>query len=175
MKASIQRRVLSSSLLILCAFLGLAAFALDTANRHRSQVALESRLQAHIFTLLAAAREDAAGRMRMPEVLTVPDFNRPDSGLFAQVVGEDGTYAWRSASLLGRTPYPIEQRQPGEVKVQQGPGLYRMEQGVSWEDLQGTALHYTLSAAVDAAPYLARAPPPSHSHRLLRKAACSAR
>ena len=99
---SIHSRLLLVASLVLVAFLGLGALALDNAFRESVERATRERLQGYIYALLGAAEEDAQGRMRFPEKLPDPRFSNPDSGLYAQVNGEAGDYLWSSASLVGR-------------------------------------------------------------------------
>ncbi|MGB5652143.1 MAG: histidine kinase, partial [Sedimenticolaceae bacterium] len=61
MSRSITRRLLASNLLILAAFLGFAGAALDRAFRSSTESATRDQLQAHIYTLLSAAKEDERG------------------------------------------------------------------------------------------------------------------
>ena len=101
MTLSITRRLLVSNLLALAAFLGLAGMTLDRAFRSSVETAAREELQAHVYTLLTAATTDEQGRMRLPEQLAAPAFNAPDSGLYAEVRGEQDQYLWRSRSLIG--------------------------------------------------------------------------
>ena len=57
MSRSIARRLLLSNLVILSAFLGLAAVALDRAFRSSLETAAQQALQAHLCALLAAAEK----------------------------------------------------------------------------------------------------------------------
>jgi two-component system sensor histidine kinase PhoQ len=149
---SIERRLLLSNLLILIAFLGLAAVALDRAYRSSLETAAGQQLQAHLYTLLAAAQESESGRMRLPTLLATPGFNQPDSGLYALVSGEQGDYRWRSASLLGRPDLPIADMPPGSRRFRLTATLALLEQGITWEDNAGVPRHYSLSIALDRAP-----------------------
>jgi two-component system sensor histidine kinase PhoQ len=148
---SITHRLLVSNLVILAAFLGLAGAALDRAFRASAETAVREQLQAHVYTLLTAAQEDERGRMRLPEALAAPAFNRPDSGLYAEVEGEDGGYHWRSGSLIGRDDRLLDPAQPGETRFRVEPGRLVFDQGVSWEDDAGTPIRYSLSVAIDGA------------------------
>lgn len=153
MSLSIARRLLLSNLVILIAFLGLAAVALDRAFRSSLETAAQQALQAHLYTLLAAAGESDSGRMRLPAVLSTPDFNRPDSGLYALVVGEGSDYRWRSASLLGRDDLPQRPMAPGASRSRFTPDLVLLEQGIAWEDNVGNPIDYTFSIALARAPF----------------------
>jgi two-component system, OmpR family, sensor histidine kinase PhoQ len=152
LSGSIRQRLLISNLLILSIFLGLAGAALDRAYRTSSETALQERLQAHVYVLLAAAVEDDAGRMRLPGILPTPDFNRPDSGLYAAVSGEDGAYRWQSGSLLGRPDPAFAALDPGQGRFQLTDTEARLTEGVSWEDDAGRQQRYTLLIAADRQP-----------------------
>ncbi len=150
MGPSINRRLITNSLLILAGFLGLAGLALDRAYRTSAETAVREQLQAHVYTLLSAADEDENGRMRMPEILTAPAFNQPDSGLYAEVGGERGTYHWRSASLLGRPTRLLSTSAPGETRFRLTDQLVVFDQGIAWEDDFGEPIPYSLSVAMDS-------------------------
>ncbi len=149
MPHSITHRLLVSNLLVLVTFLGLAGAALDRAFRSSSETAVRERLQAHVYTLLATAEADEQGRMRLPEALSAPAFNAPDSGLYAEVAGEDGAYRWRSASMIGSALGLARGADPGETSFHLSPGLATLEFGVAWEDDAGKEIHYSLAVASD--------------------------
>jgi two-component system sensor histidine kinase PhoQ len=149
MSPSITRRLLTSNLLVLAGFLGLAGVALDRAYRTSVETAVREQLQAHIYTLLTAAGEDERGRMRLPEALTAPAFNQPDSGLYAEVEGEDGAYRWRSGSLLGRSDRLLTAARPGETRFRITDQLTLFDQGISWDDDFGASISYSLTVAMD--------------------------
>ncbi|MBT8428679.1 MAG: histidine kinase, partial [Gammaproteobacteria bacterium] len=150
MSPSITRRLLTSNLLVLAGFLGLAGVALDRAYRTSVETAVREQLQAHIYTLLTAAGEDERGRMRLPEALAAPAFNQPDSGLYAEVEGEDGAYRWRSGSLLGRSDRLLTATRPGETQFRITDRLTLFDQGISWDDDFGTPMSYSLTVAMDS-------------------------
>ena len=152
MSGSISRRLLGGSGLVVFAFLGLAGIALDTAYRKSTEQAALAQLQAHIYTLLATAEEDARGRPRLPQNLPAPRFNRPDSGLYAEVHGSGDSYHWRSASLLARDSATVGRLDIGETRLHRQHELLRLEQGIGWEDLHGNTLPYVFSVAMDTAP-----------------------
>lgn len=149
MGPSIARRLVSSSLLILAGFLGLAGIALDRAYRASAETAVRQQLQAHVYTLLSAAGEDEQGRMRLPDALTAPAFNQPDSGLYAEVEGETGAYRWRSASLLGRKQRLVTPSRPGETRFRLSGQLAVFDQGIAWDDDYGESVPYSLTVAMD--------------------------
>ncbi|WP_245832114.1 hypothetical protein [Solemya velesiana gill symbiont] len=102
---SIHLRLLLAASLVLAAFLGLGAYALDRAFTESTETATRERLLGYVYALLAAADEDGRGRMRLPMALPDPRFSSPDSGLYARVVGTDDKFSWRSPSLVGRSSF----------------------------------------------------------------------
>ncbi|MCU7906966.1 MAG: histidine kinase [Candidatus Thiodiazotropha sp. (ex Epidulcina cf. delphinae)] len=153
---SIHQRLLLAASLVLSAFFGLTGLALDKAFRSASEEALQARLFSSVYALLAAAEEGEQGQLRMPEVLTDPRFNRPDSGLYAQVSGIAGQYLWRSGSSLGRSLDFSQNMSPGESKLERfklADGLAMgLSFGVVWEDFNGRELQYVLAVAEDLKP-----------------------
>ncbi len=152
---SLHGRLLAASFAILAGFLGVAGIALDQAFRRSAETALRERLMGYVYALLAAADEDARGRMVLPEVLPDPRFSNPDSGLYAVVVGSDG-YRWQSPSLTGRSADFIELQAPGSRHytrgASDGQALHVLDYGVSWEDDSGREIRYTLAVGMDVAP-----------------------
>ncbi len=157
---SLQFRLLLVASLVLLAFLGLGALALDQAFRESARNGLREALKAQVFALLGAADEDQAGRMRLPDNLPNPRFATPDSGLYALVVGEGGDYRWRSFSLLGRQPWPVEPRPPGEwnylLLEHPGEQLMVLEFGLAWEGFDGREWDYTLAVAASTTGMLSQ-------------------
>lgn len=148
---SLHSRLLLVASLVLASFLGLGALALDQAFRTSGEEAMRERLQGQVYLLLGAATEDAEGRMRLPDTLPDPRLSNPDSGLYAQVTGENGEYVWKSFSLIGREMVFLSQQGAGVrhfVKKRfNGEEFYLINFGVLWEDLQGRELAYTLAVA----------------------------
>jgi len=149
MQPSITRRLLLVSTALVAAFAGLAGWSLDSAFRHASETALVEQLQARVYTLLATAREDARGRPRLPQALPDPAFNRPDSGRYARVVGENGEYRWQSPSLLGRDLPTSPPPAVGQRRIRHLGHLLVLEQTVAWEDFTGMPIPYTFTIAAD--------------------------
>ncbi len=149
MQSSITRRLLLVSTTLVAAFAGLAGWSLDSAFRHASKTVLIEQLQAHVYTLLATAREDARGRPRLPQALPDPVFNRPDSGRYARVVGENGAYRWQSPSLLGRDLPTSPPPAVGQRRIRHLGHLLVLEQTVAWEDFTGAPIPYTFTIAAD--------------------------
>jgi two-component system, OmpR family, sensor histidine kinase PhoQ len=158
-RLSIHQRLLLAASLVLTAFLGFTGLALDKAFRSSGEEALQARLFSSVYALLAAAQEGPGGVLTMPDVLTDPRFNRPDSGLYAMVSGKQTGYRWHSASALGRQPEFLHPVEPGKSKIERVelPGneaVMSLNFGVVWEDFKGRELQYTLAVAEDLKPQL---------------------
>ena len=154
---SLHSRLLLTASLVLAGFLGATGLALDKAFRVSAEAAMQERLQSHIYALLAAANEDATGRMMPPQQLPEPRFSKPDSGLYAVITAGDGKSLWHSASLTGRDIEITEQQRPGERHFSQlaraGMQLYTLAFGVAWEDYAGTESLYTYTVAEDTSGF----------------------
>ncbi len=158
-RLSIHQRLLLAASLVLTAFLGLTGLALDKAFRSSAEEALQARLYSSVYALLAAAEEGSEGVLKMPPVLTDPRFNRPDSGLYARVVGKQTGYHWQSGSAVGREFDFSQHMPPGVSKIERveladGEALMSLNFGVVWEDFTGRELEYTLAVAEDLKPHL---------------------
>lgn len=156
---SIHQRLLLAASLVLTAFLGFTGVALDKAFRSATEEALQARLFSSVYALLAAADEGKDGELSMPGSLTDPRFNRPDSGLYAQVEAVQGEYRWHSGSALGRSLAFAQRVPPGDSQVKRldlgdGESLMSLSFGVAWEDFKGHELRYTLAVAEDLKPML---------------------
>lgn len=130
---SVRWSIVSSVLLAIA--LGVAAYALDRAFLHSQVEAMELRLRGYFYSFLQGADITVGGRLILPEVLPEGRFDRPGSGLYAAVRGDD--FEWRSPSALGRE-LPFDDRlRPGEF-VFEGPlpssvgGVYLYRAGVSF-------------------------------------------
>ena len=155
---SIHARTLFSISLVLTLFLSLAGAALDSYFVKSVENNLREQLQNHIYALLAAAKEDPQGKMRLPEILPDPKLNRPDSGLLAYVSGEKGLYHWSSGSYLGSAVAKTtlftatQQLPPGQYHYQSDVQHFaHMSLVIIWEDLQGIEISYSLQVAMERA------------------------
>jgi two-component system sensor histidine kinase PhoQ len=155
---SLNLRVLIAASAILSSFFGLAGVTLDRVYRTNAEQSLEEQLQGHIYALIASAGQNDKGQMVMP--FAVPDvrFSHLDSGLYAQVVSNDGRWIWKSASMrdldipfndrLARTE--INRKQ---VTLNSGQQLYLFSYGVGWSDVNDPHQAFTFSVAQDMAAF----------------------
>lgn len=156
---SINSRLLLAASLVLAAFLGLGALAIDDAYRESAESALQTRMMSQVYALLAAADTDQQGRMRLPENLPDPRFSKPDSGLYAQVTGEEGGYRWRSPSTLGRSLPLLKGLPPGQARfsyLSADDPLYLLRYALLWEDDSGREVAYQFVLAETASALKAR-------------------
>ncbi len=147
---SLQTRLLWAASLALAAFLGATGYALDQAFKRSALLAMRERLNSYVLSYLAGSDVSVRGVLILPEVPPDPDFERPQSGLYAGVVGPD--FEWRSPSALGRhLPFdlqlePDRTRFDGPIETNVG-GVYRFARGVAWEIANGREVKMTFIVA----------------------------
>ena len=135
---SLSARLNLTASLVLVAFLGLTGLALERAFRDAGLAAVGDRLQAYVYTLLAAAEvEDGAGLV-MPRTLPEARFSSPDSGLYARISDSRGEVLWQSPSLLGFDIPFLETGADGvanfaPIHASDGSALYALAFSVQWE------------------------------------------
>lgn len=157
---SLNARLTLAAGLVLAAFLGLAGWALDRAFRDSAETAVRERLQAHIYGMLAAADLNAQGDIELPADLPEERFRRPGSGLYAQIIRQDGETEWQSSSLLGQAlPLPPHLA-PGAWQFDRLPAredirLFRLGLGVAW-DLGERSIGFTFWVSESPDAYLAQ-------------------
>ncbi len=133
---SIATRLTIASSLALVAFLGIAAYALDRAFERSAVQAMRLRLQSYFYSFLQESDLSVRGKLLLPELMPDPAFDRPDSGLYAGVVGDNLT--WLSPSALSRDLPFNEQLAPDEFSFK-GPiatsrgNIYVYKRGVEFE------------------------------------------
>ena len=160
-RLSLQTRSLVAAGIALAAFLGLTGFALDQAIYETLRSALRERLQSYAYTYIANSDVARSRRWLPPEIGPGP-FDRPESGMYAGVVGPvdvDGvkSESWRSPSALGRE-LPLgeklkrgEERFIGPLDTPTGK-IYLYSLGVDWEvPNRGGSVDLTLHVAEEAA------------------------
>lgn len=157
---SLQARSLAAAGFALAAFLGLAFFALDEAFNDAALSAQRDRLQGYMYAYLAGSDTARSGSLIPPEVGPDPRFDRPGSGLFAAIVGDNILNArdrqWRSPSALDLDlPFATELA-AGEIAFE-GPvpsprgDLFVLSQGIEWSVAGRPELKLTVHVAEDGA------------------------
>jgi len=109
--------------------------------------AVESRLQAHIYTLLTVAElED--GELRIPDLLAETRFNQFDSGLYAFVLDSNSQLLWQSKSfqLLNHVELFTLSRDTQQFVqfISSGEQFNALGQGFLWQGLNGQTMPVTL-------------------------------
>ena len=99
--SSLSARLLVSVSILLLFFFGVTIVVLDSAFRSAGEQARQDILDGHLMSLLAAAEPTEYGKLEMPLDLPEPRFASIDSGLYAEIRGEQGTVIWHSRSALG--------------------------------------------------------------------------
>lgn len=164
---SLGARLALASGAVLIAFLGLAGYALDRAFRESAETAVRERLQAHIYGLLASADITRSGKLSLPESLPEERFQRPGSGLYADVVNAKGMIVWQSPSQLGQFIPRPPQLQPGEwsftrLPTDEGEELFVLGFGSAWE-LGKKSLEFTFNVIEEPDAYAAQVASFRHS------------
>ncbi len=160
---SIKTRLILSSLLVLAGFMLLTAVALEQAVSKRMLQAEQSRLEALMYSILAAVDRDASGLS-----ITVADERLfegalfdPLSGLYAQLFAEDSggglREIWRSLSMSDPFP-PPQGVGPEEMRFQQvaydGDTWFQLAFSIRWPNVHAQLDLYTLVLWKDANDYL---------------------
>jgi len=161
--SSIKTRLILSSLLVLVAFMLLTAWGLEQAVSKRMLEAEKSRMEALMYSILAAVDRDASGLS-----ITVADERLfegalfdPLSGLYAQLfsVDEKGRLReiWRSLSMSDSFPPPQGLR-PEEMRFQQveyeGDSWFQLAFSIRWPNVHAELDLYTVTLWKDASDYL---------------------
>lgn len=151
---SLAARLLAAALLVLLIFVGLTGLSLERAFHARALQAEQDKLKGLVYGLLGASNL-VPGQGLSVNVHELPDARlaRPDSGLYALVLGGDGHVVWRSPSLLGTLPGAA--RPPVGAwrfqRVRGGHGhLFMLDFGIRWAGAGSTTRRYTYVVATDA-------------------------
>ncbi len=150
---SLGRRLLLASGILLIVFLGVTGLALDSAFRNSALTAVQDRLQAMVYTLLAAAETDDRGMLQMPPDLPEARFSTPQSGLYAHILNRQTT-VWKSASTLDLQLPTITIDKAGvgkfsQQKLEQELTLFTLVFDVLWEDAAQREQRYSIQVFED--------------------------
>lgn len=154
---SLQARALIATSLVIFAFLGLTGLALDRAYYDSSVRALSDRLQSYVWAYLSGSDLSVGGRLILPDFPPEPRFERPNSGLYASVIG-DGV-RWRSTSLVGRELPQMDQLGPGVRRFSEPDSasavgrVFQFSEGVEWEVPGRGLVKLTFHVAEDEAVF----------------------
>ncbi|RJS92900.1 ATP-binding protein [Salinisphaera sp. Q1T1-3] len=156
---SLRARLLAATAVLLLAFIVLTGLALQTAVRERAEQAEHDRLQGLSYALLGSADITDDGSFKLaPRVLPESDLSRPDSGLYAMVIDDDGKVIWHSPSLLGTIQMPsvpaVGQWQELRVAGPNDADLLTLSFGFRWVTDNGNDFRYTLIVAENATTFV---------------------
>ena len=163
---SLQTRQLLAASLGLVAFLALAGYALDRAFLDTAQSNLRQRLESYALAYTREIEFLRDGSLYVPEIPPEPRFERPGSGLYAEIVLPNDH--WDSPSSQGPrlpagTMLPAnEERFEGPLALTQidgSPGeMYRYGRGFVWaaEDDPQAEFPYTVYIAEDTSALAAQ-------------------
>ncbi len=151
-KGSLSFRLGFSAAIVLLAFLGLTGMTVEKAFRDAAHKAMQDRLQAQIYALLATFDIDPYGQVRMDDHLLDNRFSIPGSGLYGFVFMQ-GQPLWRSGSALGvQIPFvALESGRRQFLLQQKKQALWILYYGVTWETERGYPIPLVLAVAEDAA------------------------
>ncbi len=147
---SLQTRLLWAASFALAAFLGVTGYALEKAFTQSALQATRERLRSYVLSYIAGSDITVRGALILPELPPDPNFERPQSGLYAAVTGPD--FEWRSQSALGRQiPFdlslePSRTQFDGPLPTNVGC-VYRYAEGVAWELGNGKEVKMTFYVA----------------------------
>ncbi len=151
---SLNRRLLTSVLLLLLVFFGLTIFALDFLFRDLSERSLRDSLDAQLVALIAASEPNARGDLVPAGALAEARLRQPGSGIYAEIRTRQGDTLWRSQSSLGTEIDFGSGVAPGARRYERrrlpdGSRLMVLASGLSWEIRPGTSRDFVFSVATD--------------------------
>ncbi len=150
MNPSLIRRLLLVSSLVLAGFLGATGLALDQAFRNSLDASRTQRMEALLYTLLAAASLEEEGLVVEPP-LADARFRTLESGLYARILDDAGRAVWRSQSLMGQAWSGTGTLPPGEQRWAEGQAageaVLVLSYGLEWEDPAVGAGRFTVELA----------------------------
>ncbi len=152
---SLRSRLLLTLVVLLLITAAAAAFALDSLYRNLGQHALEDVLDAQVMALVSTAELDGEGKLA-PQNLAEPRLATPGSGLYAEILGSQGS--WRSPSAVGSGLNLAAEPLPGERRFEHsqlanGTPVLGLSLGVRWETEDGLSRDFVIRAAQSLAPW----------------------
>ena len=152
---SLQSRLLLALAALLVVTTAAAAVALDALYRDLGRRSLEDVLEAQVIALLATAELEPDGRL-VPGNLAEPRLAAPGSGLYAEILGSNGS--WRSPSAVGSGLNLAAEPRPGERLFEQaeladGTRVLGLSLGIRWEEADAPPRDFLLRAAESLEPW----------------------
>jgi two-component system sensor histidine kinase PhoQ len=152
---SLRARLLLTLAALLLVAAAAAAIALDSLYRNLGLRALEDVLDAQVIALISSAELGGDGLL-VPQNLAEPRLAAPGSGLYAEILGSQGS--WRSPSAVGSGLNLPAEPLPGERRLEyaqlaDGTPVVGLSIGVRWETQGGQARDFVIRAAQSLVPW----------------------
>jgi two-component system sensor histidine kinase PhoQ len=152
---SLRARLLLTLAALLLVAAAAAAIALDSLYRNLGLRALEDVLDAQVIALISTAELGSDGLL-VPQNLAEPRLAAPGSGLYAEILGSQGS--WRSPSAVGSGLNLPAEPLPGERRLEyaqlaDGTPIVGLSLGVRWETEEGQARDFVIRAAQSLVPW----------------------
>lgn len=152
---SLRARLLLTLAALLLVAAAAAAIALDSLYRNLGLRALEDVLDAQVIALISTAELGDDGLL-VPQNLAEPRLAAPGSGLYAEILGSQGS--WRSPSAVGSGLNLPAQPLPGERRLDysalaDGTPIVGLSLGVRWETDGGQPRDFVIRAAQSLVPW----------------------
>lgn len=149
---SLRRRMSIIAGVILVLALGLVGLALATANQRSEVSALQGRMEAYVYLVLAAAEADAAGSLQIGKDLGDPRLSQPSSGIYVHLHGAN--QHWSSPSSLGLRLPELNTVEPAQATFSEPVAaldFYTYQYGLAWQLADNSVVPFTVTVLVDPA------------------------
>jgi len=152
---SISARLLISTGLVLAIFVVLTALSVSYSVHQRAETALFDRLQGLVYGILGAAEIDDGARLIVNDA-ALPDnrLNQPTTGLYAEIIDNNGDTLWQSASntlVMPEVRYaPVGEWVFDHIDAGQNKGARQLYMTTIWELDNGDELPFIVHVVADA-------------------------
>lgn len=152
---SITSRLVAGTSLVLTIFVVLVALSVSWSVHQRAQTARFDRLQGLIYGILGATDITSDALLSVnSQALPDPRLNQPTSGLYAEVLDQQGQRLWQSAStaswLPDYQPRPIGDWLFETLEHPERAPLHRLQLSTAWQFDNGGELPFTVQVVDDA-------------------------
>ena len=152
---SISTRLLVSTAVVLSIFFVLIALSVSYSVQKRAEAALVDRLQGLIYGVLAATDVTADNQLLVsPDELPDPRLIQSTSGLFVEMVNQNGEPLWQSQSSTSFIPTvadtPVGEWAFEQIENDAGKRVHRLQLATVWEYQQGQEFPFTIQAVAPA-------------------------
>ena len=161
MTTSLSTRLLASVSILLIIFFGITIVLLDVLFRDLSDRAMRERLELQLRTLISASEEEPSVGLLPTLDRIEPRFSNPGSGLYGEILRNDGYPSWRSDSLAGTGLEFASQLKAGEKRYSElhsgdGSVAFALSMGIEWEFNNKKTRLFVFNVAENLEPYYAQ-------------------